>query len=84
MADRSAVQSGRGMPVLAWLSIYGDLVADLLERGFLKPDWREGLLIRAKLRLQPWAGRLLGRKLEKVFHGRLHPQPQLQTQGGPA
>lgn len=79
LLDRRAVQSGRGMPILTWLSIYGDLIADLLERGFLKPDWREALIIRAKLRLRPMAQRLLGRKLEKTFHGLLQAQPRAQT-----
>lgn len=71
LADKRTVQSGWRMPVLAWNRMYGNLVADLMERRVLTLSLGERLLIRAKLALRPLADKLAGDRMESIFRKNL-------------
>ncbi|MDB5106316.1 MAG: hypothetical protein JWP91_4005 [Fibrobacteres bacterium] len=71
LGHKRTLQSGWRMPVLAWNRVYGDLVADLLERKALKIGLRERLLVRAKLALRPLADKLAGDRIESIFRKNL-------------
>jgi hypothetical protein len=55
---REAVTKAKGLGLLRWNALYGDLMEDILDKDMLPMSFRERLILRARLALKPLASRL--------------------------
>ncbi|MEO6098370.1 MAG: hypothetical protein ABIW76_22940 [Fibrobacteria bacterium] len=69
--DKDGIRIGKGVPILAWAGLYGDLVQDLMGNGLLEASAWEKRLIRFKLLFLPLSKRILGARMEKMFRKHL-------------
>ncbi len=53
LAHRNSFLWGQGISWMTWCTVFGDMVAYLLERGFISPNPAVQLLIKVKLTLMP-------------------------------
>lgn len=67
LAHRDAFLMGKGMNLLLWNSLFGDLVSHLRDRKLIKVAGPKALLLRAKLLFGPLAKRLLDRRAARAF-----------------
>jgi hypothetical protein len=63
---REAVTRAKGLGLLRWNALYGDLMEDVLAKGMLPMTLRERLTLRARLALKPLASRLRNRDGEQA------------------
>jgi hypothetical protein len=71
LAHRDAFLMGKGMNMLLWNSLFGDLIRHLLDQKLIKVTGPETLLIRAKLMLAPLSKRLLDYRAVNAFRRHL-------------
>jgi predicted GNAT family N-acyltransferase len=71
LAHRDTFLMGKGMNLLLWNSLFGDLVRHLLDRKLIQVAGPVGLLIRAKLMLGPISKRLLENRAARAFRRHL-------------
>ena len=64
---KEAITLGKGMPLIDWTLVYGDMMADILEKRMLPFTLAEACAIRAKLVLRGLIKRLNGARREKEF-----------------
>jgi len=67
LAHRDAFLMGKGMNLLLWNSLFGDLIRHMLDRKLIKVAGPEAVLIRAKLMLAPLSKRLLEKRAANAF-----------------
>jgi hypothetical protein len=65
--SRSAVTEGKGLGLLSWNILYGDLIQDILEKRLINFSPWQKFLLRLKLAFKPIAKKILDRKQEKRF-----------------
>jgi hypothetical protein len=71
LAHRDTFLMGKGMNLLLWNSLFGDLVRHLLDRKLIKVAGPFELLIRAKLLLGPLSKRFLENRAARAFRRHL-------------
>ncbi len=72
LAPRSAFLWGKGMNLLVWNTLFGDVIEYLLNRNLVTVTGTERLLIRTKLLFRPLLKRFLATRANQAF--RLHLQ----------
>lgn len=65
--DREAVASGRGMPVTAWLSLFGNVAEDLVAKRLIEPSGFGAIALKAKFALKPWLPEATQAGIEGIF-----------------
>jgi mRNA-degrading endonuclease HigB of HigAB toxin-antitoxin module len=65
--SRDAVTNGKGLRLLAWNILYGDLMQDILEKGLMNFSPWQKLLLRLRLSFKPLAKKLFDVGQEKHF-----------------
>jgi predicted GNAT family N-acyltransferase len=71
IANRDTFLWGKGINLLVWDSIFGDMVRHLLDRKLLRVAGPLGMLIRAKLLFRPVAKRILQNRAANAFRRHL-------------
>jgi hypothetical protein len=67
LAHRDAFLRGRGMNLLVWNTMFGELIGHLLGRGLIKVPGHVRAIIRCKLLFLPFAKRLLEKRANRAF-----------------
>lgn len=67
LMDREAITRGRGIFTPAWLSLFGNVVKDLLDKQLLEPGAWTRMSILARLRLKPWIPDSVQARSERIF-----------------
>jgi hypothetical protein len=67
LAHRDAFLYGRGMNLLVWNTMFGELIGHLLGRGLIKVPGRVQSIIRFKLLFLPLSKRLFERSASRAF-----------------
>ncbi|MEO6095512.1 MAG: hypothetical protein ABIW76_07500 [Fibrobacteria bacterium] len=65
--DRRVPAFGRGIGLLRWNVLFGDLMEDILERGMLPLGRVERMRLKLMLAFKPFAKRWVGSKYERAF-----------------
>lgn len=67
LAHRDSFLFGKGMNVLVWNTLFGDLIGHLLSRGLIKVPGRVRAIIRFKLLFLPFSKRMLEKSAGRAF-----------------
>lgn len=67
LAHRDAFLRGRGVNLLVWNNMFGDLIGHLLERGMIKVPGHVRAIIRFKLLFLPLSKRFLEKSANRAF-----------------
>jgi hypothetical protein len=77
--DRKIVLAGKGMGVIRWNLLYGDLMEDILKRGMMPLGRFERCRLRIMLVLKPFAKRWVGGKYERAFRSSLENTERIEN-----